>query len=157
MPLIGATTFAWQPFCNASGQCTHSTPTGADRGPHSHVCTPKLLSLDYDISSNCLSGIWDKNQQAWAELCEAQVQLLPYWGWANIDGWIPDLGFTGEDLTYNCYQIYFAYFHLFKIVLGSTTVDLQMLETKFCSVPANSSYLGHLPLRTHSMEVVFQI
>ena len=39
--------------------------------------------------------------------------------------------------------------------LSSTKVGLQMLKSKFGSLPAISSHLGHLPLRLNSMKVVF--
>ena len=55
-----------------------------------------------------------------------------------------------------------VFFHLFKIsliVLSSDRVDLQLLESKFCSIPAISLLFrqGRLPLRTFSMEVVFHL
>ena len=39
--------------------------------------------------------------------------------------------------------------------MSSNRVDLQMLESKFSSLSIFSSYVGHLPFRSSSIEVVF--
>ena len=63
---------------------------------------------------------------------------LASWGWANI-------------------VFYGGAFHLFKIVLDSTRLDLKMLQSKFCWFQANEVvfHWGRLPLRLSSTVVVF--
>ena len=67
-----------------------------------------------------------------------RLKWLACWGWANV-------------------VFHRGAFHLFKIVLDSTRVNLQMLLSKFCWFQANKVvfHWGRLPLRSSSTEVVF--